>query len=73
MSEERSRETTEPPKDTWRPPAADAPLVTQEVDVSTRPKQILIAGIGNTWQRDDGFGARSRGAWRGASCPTASR
>jgi len=55
--EERSRETTEPPKDTWRPPAPDAPLVTQEVDVSTRPKQILIAGIGNTWQRDDGFGS----------------
>jgi len=57
MSEDRSRETTEPPKDTWRPPAPDAPLVTHEVDVSTRPKQILIAGIGNTWQMDDGFGS----------------
>jgi len=57
MSEERARETTEPPKDTWRPPAPDAPLVTSEVDVSTRPKQILIAGIGNTWQMDDGFGS----------------
>lgn len=55
--EERSRETTEPPRDNWRPPAPDAPLVTQEVDVSDRPKQVLIAGIGNTWQRDDGFGS----------------
>ncbi len=57
MTEERARETTEPPKDTWRPPAHDAPLVTHEVDVSNRPKQVLIAGIGNTWQRDDGFGS----------------
>ncbi|MGI8729367.1 MAG: hydrogenase maturation protease [Solirubrobacteraceae bacterium] len=57
MTEERSRETTEPPKDNWRPPAHDAPLTTQEVDVSDRPKQVLIAGIGNTWQRDDGFGS----------------
>ena len=55
--EERDRETTEPPKDNWRPPAPDAPLTTQEVDVSGRPKQILIAGIGNAWQRDDGFGS----------------
>jgi hydrogenase maturation protease len=55
--EERGRETTEPPQDNWRPPAPDAPLTTQEVDVSDRPKQILIAGIGNTWQRDDGFGS----------------
>jgi hydrogenase maturation protease len=57
MSEERARETTEPPRDTWRPPAPDAPLNLQEPDVSNRPKQILIAGIGNTWQRDDGFGS----------------
>ena len=57
MSEERPRETTEPPKDTWRPPAPDAPIEPQEPDVSDRPKQILIAGIGNTWQRDDGFGS----------------
>lgn len=57
MSEERDRETTTPPVDNWRPPAPDAPLTTQEVDVSERPKQILIAGIGNAWQRDDGFGS----------------
>jgi hydrogenase maturation protease len=57
MTEERDRHTTQPPTDTWRPPAPDAPLTTQEVDVSARPKQILIAGIGNTWQRDDGFGS----------------
>ena len=53
----RDRETTEPPQDNWRPPAADAPLTTQEVDVSDRPKTILIAGIGNSWQKDDGFGS----------------
>jgi hydrogenase maturation protease len=57
MTEERDRHTTKPPTDSWRPPAPDAPLTTQEVDVSGRPKQILIAGIGNTWQRDDGFGS----------------
>jgi hydrogenase maturation protease len=57
MTEERDRHTTQPPTDSWRPPAPDAPLTTQEVDVSERPKQILIAGIGNTWQRDDGFGS----------------
>jgi hydrogenase maturation protease len=56
-AEERDRETTEPPQDTWRPPAPDAPLNTQEPDVSGRPKRILIAGIGNAWQRDDGFGS----------------
>jgi hydrogenase maturation protease len=55
--EERERETLEPPKDTWRPPPPDAPLTTQEPDVSGRPKQVLIAGIGNAWQRDDGFGS----------------
>jgi hydrogenase maturation protease len=57
MTEERARHTSEPPTDSWRPPAPDAQLTTQEVDVSGRPKQILIAGIGNTWQRDDGFGS----------------
>jgi hydrogenase maturation protease len=57
MSDERERFTAEPPKDTWRPPAPDAPIEPQEPDVSGRPKQILIAGIGNTWQRDDGFGS----------------
>jgi hydrogenase maturation protease len=57
MTEERDRHSATPPADTWRPPAHDAPLVTQEVDVSGRPKQILIAGIGNTWQMDDGFGS----------------
>ena len=58
MSEEaRDRETLQPPKDNWRPPAPDAPLTTQEPDVSNRPKRVLIAGIGNAWQRDDGFGS----------------
>jgi hydrogenase maturation protease len=55
--EERDLQTPEPPRDTWRPPAPDAPLNTQEPDVSGRPKRILIAGIGNAWQRDDGFGS----------------
>jgi hydrogenase maturation protease len=57
QDDERDRETAQPPRDNWRPPDPDAPLTTQEVDVSDRPKQILIAGIGNTWQRDDGFGS----------------
>jgi len=56
-AEERSRESVEPPQDTWRPPAPDAPLTLQEVDTSSMAKQILIAGIGNAWQRDDGFGS----------------
>jgi hydrogenase maturation protease len=69
MTEERSRETLEPPKDNWRPPAPDAPLQTQEVDVSDRPKQILIAGIGNTWQRDDGFGSEVARRLEGRDLP----
>lgn len=69
MTDERSRETTEPPKDTWRPPAHDAPLVTKEVDVSDRPKQVLIAGIGNTWQRDDGFGSEVARRLEGRDLP----
>jgi len=69
MSEERARETTEPPKDTWRPPAADAPIEAQEPDVSGRPKQILIAGIGNTWQRDDGFGSEVARRLEGRELP----
>jgi hydrogenase maturation protease len=69
MSEERSRETTEPPKDTWRPPAPDAPIEPQEPDVSDRPKQILIAGIGNTWQRDDGFGSEVARRLEGRDLP----
>ena len=28
----------------------------------TRPKRILVAGIGNAWMRDDGFAARSLSA-----------
>jgi hydrogenase maturation protease len=56
-SQQQGRETNEPPRDNWRPPDPTAPLRTQEVDVSDRPKQILIAGIGNAWQRDDGFGS----------------
>jgi hydrogenase maturation protease len=55
--EQRDHETLEPPRDTWRPPAPDAPLELNEPDVSNRPKQVLIAGIGNAWQRDDGFGS----------------
>ena len=31
-------------------------LRTTEPDVSGRPSQILVAGIGNAWLRDDGFG-----------------
>ena len=55
--EERDPEQTTPPVDNWRPPDLNAPLTTQEPDVSNRPKQVLIAGIGNAWQRDDGFGS----------------
>ena len=67
--EERDRNTTEPPRDTWRPPAPDAPLNLQEPDVSNRPKQILIAGIGNTWQRDDGFGSEVARRLEGEELP----
>ncbi len=66
---ERDRETLEPPKDTWRPPAADAPLELQEPDVSQRPKQVLIAGIGNAWQRDDGFGSEVARRLEGRELP----
>jgi len=55
--EQRDNETLEPPRDNWRPPAPDAPLELNEPDVTNRPKQVLIAGIGNAWQRDDGFGS----------------
>ncbi|MGH2918543.1 MAG: hydrogenase maturation protease [Solirubrobacteraceae bacterium] len=54
---ERGAEQTTPPVDNWRPPDPTAPLELQEVDVSDRPKRVLIAGIGNAWQRDDGFGS----------------
>jgi len=54
---ERGSEQLEPPVDNWRPPAADTPLELHEADVSDRPKRVLIAGIGNAWQRDDGFGS----------------
>jgi hydrogenase maturation protease len=59
MSEDapQDNETLQPPRDTWRPPAPDAPLELHEPDVANRPKQVLIAGIGNAWQRDDGFGS----------------
>lgn len=66
---ERDRETLEPPKDTWRPPAPDAPLELHEPDVSTRPKQVLIAGIGNAWQRDDGFGSEVARRLEGRELP----
>jgi hydrogenase maturation protease len=69
MTEDRPRETTEPPTDTWRPPAPDAAIEAQEPDVSGRPKQILIAGIGNTWQRDDGFGSEVARRLEGRELP----
>jgi hydrogenase maturation protease len=67
--EERERFTATPPKDNWRPPAPDAPIEPQEPDVSDRPKQILIAGIGNTWQRDDGFGSEVARRLEGRDLP----
>jgi hydrogenase maturation protease len=67
--EERERFTAKPPTDTWRPPAPDAPIEAQEPDVSGRPKQILIAGIGNTWQRDDGFGSEVARRLEGRELP----
>jgi len=66
---ERERFTATPPTDTWRPPAPDAPIEAQEPDVSGRPKQILIAGIGNTWQRDDGFGSEVARRLEGRELP----
>ncbi len=66
---ERDRETLEPPKDTWRPPSPDAPLELNEPDVSARPKQVLIAGIGNAWQRDDGFGSEVARRLEGRELP----
>ncbi len=33
-------------------------MKTTEPDVSGRPAQILVAGIGNAWLRDDGFGGQ---------------
>lgn len=66
---ERDRETLEPPQDTWRPPAPDAPLELHEPDVSKRPKQVLIAGIGNAWQRDDGFGSEVARRLEGRELP----
>ena len=69
MTEERDRSSNEPPKDNWRPPAPNAPIEPQEPDVSGRPKQILIAGIGNTWQRDDGFGSEVARRLEGRELP----
>lgn len=70
MTEEaRDRETLEPPKDTWRPPAPNAPLELHEPDVRHRPKQVLIAGIGNAWQRDDGFGSEVARRLEGRELP----
>ena len=34
-------------------------------------KQILVAGIGNAWLRDDGFGGEVVKRLRAASCPPA--
>jgi hydrogenase maturation protease len=67
--EQRDHETLEPPRDNWRPPAPDAPLELNEPDVSNRPKQVLIAGIGNAWQRDDGFGSEVARRLEGRDLP----
>ena len=67
--EPRESETLKPPRDTWRPPAPDAPLELNEPDVSARPKQVLIAGIGNAWQRDDGFGSEVARRLEGRELP----
>lgn len=67
--EQRDNETLEPPRDNWRPPAPDAPLELSEPDVSGRPKQVLIAGIGNAWQRDDGFGSEVARRLEGRELP----
>ena len=67
--EQRDHETLEPPRDNWRPPAPDAPLELSEPDVSNRPKQVLIAGIGNAWQRDDGFGSEVARRLEGRDLP----
>jgi len=55
--EERGAEQSTPPVDNWRPPDMSSPLELIEVDVSDRPKRVLVAGIGNAWQKDDGFGS----------------
>jgi hydrogenase maturation protease len=71
MSEDapQDNETLEPPRDTWRPPAPDAPLELHEPDVANRPKQVLIAGIGNAWQCDDGFGSEVARRLEGRELP----
>ena len=33
-----------------------------------RPKQILVAGIGNAWMKDDGFGSAVAERLASASC-----
>ena len=67
--EERQAETLKPPTASWRPPAPDAPLELHEPDVTNRPKRVLIAGIGNSWQRDDGFGSEVARRLEGRDLP----
>ena len=38
-----------------------------------REKQILVAGVGNAFLRDDGFGGAVAKGSRSASCPPGSR
>jgi hydrogenase maturation protease len=42
---------------------------TTEPDVSGRPRQILVAGIGNAWLRDDGFGGAVAKGLEGRELP----
>lgn len=60
MSEERPREQEVPPSDAGlKHPFADVELGTgpEAGEGSERVRKILVAGIGNAWMGDDGFGA----------------
>ena len=51
-----------------------ARVKTTEPDTSGRPAQILVAGIGNAWLRDDGFGGHvAEEPRRSRTCPRACR
>ncbi len=42
-----------------------------DCDSADRLRAILVAGIGNAWLRDDGFGGEVAGGCPSASCRTA--
>ena len=63
----------EPPRDTWRPPAADAPLNLRSPTSPSAPSRSSSRGSATRGSATTASAARSPGAWRPRSCPTASR